>query len=107
MSPTEQVVPVMGLNTSAELRSPDTSYPPVIKTPIKIKNNSVIPLTVSQGANFNLIPVALLLLQITPAAWSGPQLSICSSLYEQSWIILTVSLHDMSFIEKLELIFPK
>ena len=44
--PTEQVVPVLGLNTSAELRA-DPTYPPAIKTP-ETKHNYVPPLTVSQ-----------------------------------------------------------
>ena len=33
MSPTEQVRPVSGLNTSAELRYDDPEYPPTIKMP--------------------------------------------------------------------------
>ena len=44
---------MMGLNTSAELRS-DPSYPPAIKTP-ETKHNYVTPLTVSQGDNCNFL----------------------------------------------------
>ena len=41
-------MPVMGLNTSAELRSEDpVVLPPAIKTP-ETKHNYVTPLTVSQ-----------------------------------------------------------
>ena len=97
---------MMGLNTSAELRSEDCCpvvLPPAIKTP-ETKHNNVPPLTVSQRDNCNL-PGGLLLLQITPAAWSGPQDSLVSNVH--SWIVSSPSLHIMLFIEKLELIFPK
>ena len=40
-------MPVMGLNTSAELRYDDDVSPPTIKTP-ETKHNYVPPLTVSQ-----------------------------------------------------------
>ena len=41
-------MPVMGLNTSAELTCVnDDAFPPAIKTP-EIKHNNVPPLTVSQ-----------------------------------------------------------
>ena len=69
-------MPVMGLNTSAELRRDDPSCPPAIKTP-EIEHNNVHPLTVSQGGNCNLPGI---LKQKTPAPSEASQFSIVLSL---------------------------